>query len=114
MSYTSLLFGDVVLVRFPFTDQATLKKRPSVVVSSAAYNRVKPDLILMAVTSQFRPVPTLGEVWLQDWQAAGLLKPSVVKPLIVSLEQRLILRQLGALAPNDLPALRLSLSQILG
>ena len=107
-------FGDVVLVPFPFTDQTALKQRPAVVVSSAAYNRAKPDLILMAVTSQFRQAPTLGEVWLQDWQAAGLLKPSVVKPLIASLEQGLILRQLGALAPKDLDAMRLSLSQILG
>jgi hypothetical protein len=24
----------------------------------------------MAVTSQFRPSPALGEVWLRDWQAA--------------------------------------------
>ena len=73
MSFKSLQFGDVVLVPFPFTDQATLKKRPAVVVSSASYNHAKPDLILMAVTSQFRPAPTLGEVWLQDWKAAGLL-----------------------------------------
>jgi mRNA interferase MazF len=31
-------FGDVVLVPFPFTDQTGNKKRPAVVVSSAAYS----------------------------------------------------------------------------
>jgi mRNA interferase MazF len=32
-------FGDIVLVPFPFTDQSGAKKRPAVIVSSAAYNR---------------------------------------------------------------------------
>jgi mRNA interferase MazF len=31
-------FGDIILVPFPFTDQSTLKKRPAVVLSAAAYN----------------------------------------------------------------------------
>jgi mRNA-degrading endonuclease toxin of MazEF toxin-antitoxin module len=48
-------FGDVVLVPFPFTDQTTTKKRPAVVVSSSVYNRERPDIVLVAVTSQMRP-----------------------------------------------------------
>ncbi len=55
-------FGDVVLVPFPFTNQAASKKRPAIVVSNGNYNRTKPDVVVMAVTSQFRPSPTLGEV----------------------------------------------------
>jgi mRNA interferase MazF len=59
-------FGDVVLVPFPFTSQATSKHRPAVSVSNSDYNRTRPDVVLMAITSQFRPSPALGEVWLQD------------------------------------------------
>lgn len=59
---TSYKFGDIVLVPFPFTDQMTRKRRPAVVVSSSAYHREQPDLILMAVTSQVRPSATVGEV----------------------------------------------------
>ena len=81
MSSGPYKFGDVVLVPFPFTNQTVAKKRPAVVVSSGAYNLAKPDIVVMAVTSQFRPSPTLGEVWLAQWQMAGLLKPSVVKPV---------------------------------
>jgi mRNA interferase MazF len=92
-------FGDVVLVPFPFTNQTASKQRPAVIVSALAYNRVKPDIVLMAITSQFRPSPALGEVWLREWQTAGLLKPSAVKPVFTTLEQALIIRQLGSLAP---------------
>ena len=52
---TSFEFGDVVLVPFPFTDQSTTKKRPAIVVSSQTYNTERPDVIIMAVTSQARP-----------------------------------------------------------
>jgi mRNA interferase MazF len=83
MSASALEFGDIVLLPFPFTNQAPAKKRPAVIVSNRAYNRTKPDAVVMAITSQFRPNVALGEVWLGQWPAAGLLKPSVVKPLFV-------------------------------
>lgn len=76
-----LAFGDVVLVPFPFTDHSASKQRPAVVVSTARYNTARPDIILMAITSQLRATAAFGEVWLTDWYAAGLLKPSAVKPV---------------------------------
>jgi mRNA interferase MazF len=106
-------FGDVVLVPFPFTSQATSKQRPAVIVSNSDYNRTKPDVVLMAITSQFRPSPALGEVWLQDWQAAGLIKPSAVKPVFATLEQALVIRRLGALSARDAQTLKNIISQIL-
>lgn len=107
-------FGDVVLVPFPFTSQIRSKQRPAVIVSAFAYNRLKPDIVLMAVTSQFRPSPSLGEVWLHDWNGAGLLKPSTIKPVFATLEQSLIIRQLGVLAAVDRDALKTSIGQVLG
>lgn len=107
-------FGDVVLVPFPFTDQTQAKKRPAVVISSEAYQRERPDLILMAVTSQFRPTTTVGEVAVQDWQGAGLLKPSVIKPVITTVEQGLVLKTLGRLKEADQQALRSGISHIIG
>ena len=75
-------FGDVVLVPFPFTSQATSKQRPAVIVSTHAYNASRPDIVLMAITSQLRPMQSFGETLIQDWQAAKLLKPSIIKPNI--------------------------------
>jgi mRNA interferase MazF len=66
-------FGDVVLVPFPFTDQTMSKKRPAIVVSNRAYNTARPDIIVMAITSQRRPNPGLGDV-LGSAQAARSTK----------------------------------------
>jgi mRNA interferase MazF len=107
-------FGDVVLVPFPFTSQTASKQRPAAVISSRAYGRERPDLVMMAITSQLRPTPALGEVWLRRWQFAGLLKPSAIKPVIATLEQGLVIRSLGRLDPEDQGALRLAVGQIIG
>ncbi|MHB8284282.1 MAG: type II toxin-antitoxin system PemK/MazF family toxin [Caulobacteraceae bacterium] len=109
-----LTFGTVVLAPFPFTNQQASKKRPAVVVSSRAYAANRPDVIVMAVTSQLRPQRAFGEAWLKDWQAAGLLKPSAAKPVIASLEQGLILRRLGELSDQDQAAVDLALRDIIG
>ena len=106
-------FGDVVLVPFPFTNQLTTKQRPAVVVSTSAYARARPDVVLMAVTSQVRSTLAFAETLLIDWQAAKLLKASVVKPLLATLEQSLIVKQLGALSTRDQAALKESLALIL-
>ena len=112
---TAYSFGDVVLVSFPFTDQTASKKRPAVVVSADAYHQRRPDVIVMAVTSQIlRPAGALGEVLISDWQGAGLPKASPIKPVLATIEQRLILRKLGALQGDDVQALRSALRQILG
>ena len=106
-------FGQVVLVPFPFTSQAALKQRPAVVVSSRVYAIERPDVVLMAITSQLRPTPALGETWLRHWHAAGLLKPSAVKPVIATLEQRLVIKALGVLRAEDEASLRHALRQII-
>ncbi|MDX2142069.1 MAG: type II toxin-antitoxin system PemK/MazF family toxin [Rhodospirillaceae bacterium] len=106
-------FGDVVLVPFPFTSQTASKKRPAVVVSSGSYNQSRPDIVVMAVTSQLRHGSSANEIWLKDWQAAGLLKPSVVKPVFATLEQNLVIRRLGGLNAGDQSNLRQTIVRLL-
>jgi mRNA interferase MazF len=110
----ALRFGDVIVVPFPFTDQTTIKRRPAVVISSERYNLERPDLILMAITSQVRPTATVGEVAVVQWQAAGLLKPSVIKPLITTIEATLVIRKLGALVADDQKSLRQAVAAVIG
>ncbi len=107
-------FGTIVLVPFPFTDQSASKRRPAVIVSNRAYNAARPDVVVMAVTSQLRATAAVGEVWISRWQQAGLLKPSVIKPVFATIEQRLVIRQLGTLQRADEVALRKAISETLG
>lgn len=111
---TGYEFGDLVLVPFPFTDQTTTKHRPAVVVSSDAYHRERPDLIILAVTSQARPQAAFGETSVAKWREAGLLRPSVLKPVVATIERSLVLRKLGRRAEEDRAALRKVLGEILG
>ena len=113
-STTSCDFGDVILVPFPFTDQSGAKKRPAVVVSSAAYHRERQDVILMPVTSVIRASSVYGDVVLRGWQTAGLIKPSVIKPVLATIERGLVLRRLGRLEPADEAVVRTTLHAILG
>ncbi len=94
--------GDVVLVPFPFSDQTTTKKRPAVVISSDAYNYVSSDIVIMAITSQTEKAIVIGECLIADWQGAGLLKPSAIKPAISTIEKTLVLKKLGRLSHQDL------------
>jgi mRNA interferase MazF len=56
----------------------------------------------------------LGEVWLQDRQAARLFKPSAVKPVLATLEQVMVIRQLGHLSARDRTLLKNAIQQIIG
>lgn len=107
-------FGEVVLVPFPFTDQSGAKKRPAVIVSSSGYNGSRRDLIIMAITSQVRTPLGFGEAPISDWQAAGLIKPSVFKPVFTTIEQSLVVRTMGTLAAADLRTLREAIAQAIG
>ena len=107
-------FGDVLLVPFPFTDQSASKQRPGVIVSSAAYHRARRDLILMPITSQLRGSGAFGEVMVQDWQTAKLLKPSAIKPVVATLEQALVIRVLGRLSARDAQSLKQVLAELIG
>ena len=105
-------FGDVVLVQFPFTDQSGAKKRPALIVSGRA-NQARRDVVIMAVTSQINPSGAFAEVIIQDWKAAGLLKPSAIKPVFATIAQMLILKRSGQLSTRDQLALRNAIAAII-
>lgn len=106
-------FGDVVLVPFPFSDQSGLKKRPALIASSNDYNREHPDVVILAVTSRSPAAVGRGEFVIHDTSEAGLLKVSYGKPVLATIDQRLLLKKLGHLAEADILALRASLRYII-
>lgn len=107
-------FGDVVLVPFPFTDQSGSKRRPAVVVSSADYNASRRDVLIMAITSQVRTPLAFGEAMVADWQGAGLVKTSVLKPVFATIEQGLVVRTMGHFSEADIKTLRQIAAEVIG
>jgi len=103
--------GDVVLVPFPFSDQTTAKKRPAVIVSSNLYNDASSDIVIMAITSQIDKTIGIGECLIKDWQVAGLLKPSAIKPAVSTIEQKLVFKKLGSLSHNDMSSVENALKK---
>jgi mRNA interferase MazF len=105
-------FGDVVLVPFPFTDYTTNKKCPAVVISSDFYNAEYPDRILMGITSQTSSSPKVGDIMIADWRSAGILKvsgilkASMIKPVITIVEKQLKPKKLGRLQDVDIQSLK--------
>jgi mRNA interferase MazF len=92
--------GVVVLLPFPFTNFSTLKQRPCVVISSAAFNRSHPDVIVAAITSHLPPEAARDEYLLSpaEQKSCGLPKPSLIKlGKIVTVDRRLLRRRLGKL-----------------
>jgi mRNA interferase MazF len=68
----------------------------------------------MAVTSQLRGGGAFGEMVIQDWEAAKLLMPSAIKPVLATIEQTLVIKTLGRLSLRDQQRLRETISTLFG
>ena len=90
--------GDVILLRFPFSDLSTAKKRPAVVISPAAFSERHGDVVILALTSVAQ---NDRELRLRRWRVAGLLKPTWIKPVLATLALDLVEQRLGALSDDD-------------
>lgn len=115
-STTSFRQGDVVLVPFPFTDLTAIKQRPGLVISPDRLNDVRPDLVVVAITSQIPAVVSEDEFRLPDAElaACGLPKPSIVKlGKIFTIHQGLIRKKLGHLPQRTLEEIRRKLVESL-
>ena len=106
-----------MLLPFPFTDLTTTKQRPAVVLSSAEFNTRQRDVVVLAITSQIPDALNPEDYRLSedDQQAAGLPKSSMVKcGKLLTIDQRLIRKQLGRLPASTLHQLRRRVFALLG
>ena len=103
--------GNVVLVPFPFRDQATTRVRPAVVVSEDTYNQ-QGDLIIAAITTHTPRFPT--DYPLVDWQAANLVAPSTVRRQLATVAEWRVIHQIGHLSAGDLQGVEDRLRPVFG
>jgi len=89
--------GEVILVRYPFSDLSGAKVRPAIVVSSV---HVSWDLFVVPVTSRVDAL-LAGEFVLDEWKSAGLNVVSAVKRGLYTLHQNLIVKSVGEISQSD-------------
>ena len=90
MISSSLEFGDIVLLRFPFSDQVSFKRRPALVIND--FN--DGDISVCRITSQIHS--TLRDVMVVNWADAGLKLPSVIRVhKIATLDKEMVETVLG-------------------
>src|ERR1700743_3640167 len=84
--------GDVVLIKFPFTNNLGFKKRPALVIKDTNDG----DLVVCRITSKLYTSPY--DVDLKNWQQSGLQLPSIIRThKIASLEKAMIDKKLGGI-----------------
>ncbi len=87
-----LKFGDIVLLKFPFTDGLSSKKRPAFVIR----NTKDGDIIVCRITSKL--YQSTFDINLKFWEQYGLKLPSVLRiHKIASLERNLVVLKIGQL-----------------
>jgi len=101
----------VVTVPFPFMERPGSKRRPALVVSRRAFNQAGHTVLAMITTAAHHAWP--GDVAVGDVKAAGLSVPCVVRLKLFTLDNRLIVRRLGGLAPDDRRAVAAALESAL-
>ena len=107
--------GQVVLVRFPFTDLTNAKQRPALVVASSDLLCSGRDVVVAAISGSRLDRPGPFDYLVNDWEAAGLLMPSVIRAgKLVTLQGDLVRRSLGTLSATDMKAVDGLLRKALG
>lgn len=68
-----LSFGEIYLLRFPFSEGTKYKKRPILVILDTGDN----DMVVCRITS--KTYQTEFDFKIEDWKACGLKLPSVIR-----------------------------------
>ena len=98
---TNFLKYDVVVVKFPFASSLKYKARPAVVLSSDIYNGNKRETLIILAISSSKENKLDFELEIQNWQKAGLLKSSIFKSSIATIEKEFVISKLGRLEEED-------------
>lgn len=107
-------FGDIVLAAYALPDGEPVENRPCVVVSSSTYNQQRGEVLVMAIAVQKRPNASSGEMAVLLPAAAGLDRGAVFKPVLATVDQRIVRLILGRLEERDRERLRHLLDLIFG
>ena len=102
-----LNFGDVVLLKFPFTDGKSYKRRPALIINDYDDG----DIIVCRITSQI--YETLNDVNINDWEKSGLRLPSVIRVhKLATLEKDLVEVKMGQIDNSTKEKIRIIIAKL--
>ncbi|MDR3550123.1 MAG: type II toxin-antitoxin system PemK/MazF family toxin [Candidatus Babeliales bacterium] len=91
---------DIVVVPFPFVDSAETKNRPAIIISSVAFNTDIEHSILAMITSSGH-ITWPNDTKISQLPSCGLIKPSIIRLKLFTLDHRLIKEKIGSLSTKD-------------
>ena len=104
-----LNFGDIILLKFPFTDGKTNKKRPALIINDFDDG----DVIVCRITSQI--YKTNYDILIEDWKKSGLKLPSVIRVhKIATLNKNLVEIIMGQIDNPIKEKVRATISKLTG
>lgn len=101
----------VVVVPFPFSERPGTKRRPALVLSKRPLNESGHSVLAMITTKAHSPWP--GDVEIQDAEDAGLHQVCVLRLKLFTLDNQLILKEIGRLSPGDRKRAAMSIRRFL-
>lgn len=105
--------GDIVLIPIPFTDLASTKRRPVIVISNNAYHRSTADMVVVGMTSNPTPAPYSFTINNIDLTRGSLNRPGTVRvDKIYTLSQHLIVKTFGRVNVKTLNRIRKQLREL--
>ena len=93
--------GEIVLAQIVFTDGTATKKRPVLILSGSQFNDKREEIIVAAITSNTTR-RIFGDIKVTKWKEAGLLYPSAITGILLSIKKTLVEKKLGTLDEEDL------------
>ncbi len=101
--------GEIVLVKFPFSDLETSKKRPALVMSRSDLTEKVGVVTIAMITSKMEGLRFPGDCKIGDWESAGLLHPSLVRlAKMATIDADLVDKSLGQLGAADIKGIKLA------
>lgn len=106
--HTKLICGKIVLLKFPFTDAMTFKRRPGLLLKEFDDG----DILVCRITGQF--YDTAFDLEIADWKAAGLKIPSVIRlHKMATIDKDMVEDVLGEIPENIKKQIRSSFMKII-
>lgn len=110
---TNYKAGEIVLVKFPFTNLEEDKKRPALVLKQVELSARERLIIIAMITSKIDGFEIEGDYSILDWEKAGLLHPSLVRlSKLATVDDILLNRKLGVLSKNDFQKIKKGFHQL--